>query len=126
VIYGANAAGKSNLAKALFLAQQVILGGMRIGAELPPCHSAMLGLQLHTLISRVRVALDDSVYSYGFTFLASHVVEEWLIRIGPSSEKEVFRRTSDSATTTVEFGPSFLPSAKRASVLRVPGARDSP
>lgn len=113
VIYGANAAGKSNLAKALFLAQQVILGGMRIGAELPRLPFRLCSACSSTPSSvEFELLLDDSVYSYGFTFLASHVVEEWLIRIGPSSEKEVFRRTSDSATTTVEFGPSFLPSAK--------------
>ena len=113
VIYGANAAGKSNLAKAIFLAQQVILGGMRIGAELPrlpfrlcsACSSSPSTIEFEIL-------LEDSVYSYGFTFLASHIVEEWLVRIGPSSEKEVFRRKSSVSETSVEFGPSFITNAK--------------
>ncbi len=113
LIYGANAAGKSNLAKSIFLAQQLILGGMRMGAELPripfrlreSCLSAPSTFEFEIL-------LEDAPYSYGFSFFGSHIVEEWLVRIGPSSEKEVFRRTGSPDDVKIDFGPSFIANAK--------------
>ncbi|MDA8411257.1 MAG: ATP-binding protein [Treponema sp.] len=113
LVYGANAAGKSNLAKSMFLAQQLVLGGMRIGAELPrlPFRLRSECLAAPTTI-HFELLLGDSAYSYGFSFVASHIVEEWLVRIGPASEKEVFRRKGKATETKIEFGSSFISNAK--------------
>ncbi|MGO8692709.1 MAG: AAA family ATPase [Rectinemataceae bacterium] len=113
VVYGANAAGKSNLAKAIFLAQQLILGGMRIGSELP---RLPFKLREESLSSPSRIEfellLEDSAYAYGFSFLNTHIVEEWLVKIGPSSEKDIFRRKGSVSDTKIDFGPSFIDNAK--------------
>lgn len=107
-IYGANAAGKSNLVLAMSFAQRLILNGTR-GEE-------RLGVQPFKLgdgkekPSRFEFIFrhNDVLYSYGFAATARRIHEEWLFATTTSKETRLFERvTNDDNKTVAEFGASL-------------------
>lgn len=94
VIYGANAAGKSNLIKAINYAKHIIT----IGISRLDIYKKYFRLD-PTCISKpslfeFEVELDQSFYSYGFSISINkmHIEEEWLYEIGKSTPKMIFER----------------------------------
>jgi uncharacterized protein len=120
-IYGANAAGKSNLIKALIFAKKLILRGTRTRSSIPVT-PFKLGQAPHES-SRFEFIFtyQSNYYSYGFELNGEQILQEWLYGI-PSNrkqEKPYFERTTSKKNdTTIEFG-SLLKSKskKRQAVL---------
>ena len=96
-IYGANAAGKSNLVQALRFMQDLIRRGTRSGQTIP-----VLPFKLAKEMGRpskfeVIFKTQGIVYQYGFRVDARLVLEEWLYATPKTHEVTYFERTTDSA-----------------------------
>jgi AAA15 family ATPase/GTPase len=106
-IYGANAAGKSNLIKAIDFAKNLIVEGTRSGQIIPLTTFKLGDYSKKPSKFEFIFTYKDSFYSYGFTLDSSQIYEEWLYGI-PRDEKEEVRyferTTSDKQETKVEYG----------------------
>ena len=106
-IYGANAAGKSNLVKAMDFMKKVVLRG------LPKGHTEMYckideANKNKTSYFELEIMLDERYYAYGFEVLLnqSRFVSEWLIELtNDNREKVIFTR--DLENRTFEFGSTL-------------------
>jgi len=109
-IYGANAAGKSNLIKAIDFAKDLIVEGTRSG-QIIPVSPFKLGdySRKHSKFEFI-FTYRNTFYSYGFTLNSSQILEEWLYGIPPQKKKEVLyfeRTTSEKRETKVEYGATL-------------------
>jgi hypothetical protein len=97
VLYGANAAGKSNLVRAMAFAQGVIksseslhaLEPFRFGRDWPRQPSSF----------EFRFLLGGRVFVYGFDVTSREVDNEWLALQTESDEVEIFERDADGIAT---------------------------
>ncbi|HCU29737.1 MAG TPA: transporter [Sphaerochaeta sp.] len=102
-IYGANAAGKSNLIKAMAFARNIITHGT---AESPDTSFYKLDPKAKSLPSyfEFEICIGGRLYSYGFEMIISEreITEEWLILLGPSKNEELFTRNSTTGRYTYD------------------------
>lgn len=106
-IYGANAAGKSNLIKAMAFARDVITHGT---SESPDTYYFKLNPKCKDLPSyfEFEICMNGKMYSYGFELLLSEreITEEWLILLGESKNQELFSR--NTTTGQYDYDKSLL------------------
>jgi uncharacterized protein len=106
-IYGANAAGKSNLIKALEFARNVIVLGT---TESPNTCYFKLDPKSKDLPSyfEFEICIDGNIYSYGFQMILAEreITEEWLILLGASENRELFSR--NTTTGLYDFDRDLL------------------
>lgn len=110
-IYGANAAGKSNLIKAIAFAQNLVLEGTRSNQTIA-VHPFKLGdCSKNPSKFEFIFTYKGSQYSYGFTLNREQILEEWLYGIPQGKKKEImyFERftsiqDSNPTKTTIKFG----------------------
>ncbi len=108
VIYGANAAGKTNLAKAMGLARQIIIRGIEPNSLLPFFPFRLrTGAKNEAAEIEFEIALSEAIFSYSFSFRSDAILSERLVRIGPASEKEVFSRIGSGANPEIKLSPAF-------------------
>lgn len=103
-IYGANAAGKSNLVKALDFMKHVILYGLPKGYTDKYCKIDESNKEKESYFE-LEIMLDERYYAYGFEVILnqSKFVSEWLIELtSDNKEKLIFSR--DVIKGTFEFG----------------------
>ncbi len=95
-IYGGNASGKTNLFKALSFAKNLIVKGTQLEAKIPvePFRLDPACLQAPTRLSFELLA-GNKCYEFGFSVTSEKVVEEWLIEIRKTTEKQLFFRKED-------------------------------
>jgi len=97
VLYGANAAGKSNLVKAMEFAQRLIQWRHD---NLPPVEnfkfSAELGKEPSTF--EFRFLIGERVYIYGFDVTSRQIVSEWLAFVDGNDEPVIFERDANGQT----------------------------
>ena len=107
-IYGANAAGKSNLVKAISFVKELVVEGTR-PEQLIPVPTFKLG-DYSKKPSKFELVFthQGSQYSYGFRLNKEKIIEEWLHGIPQGRKIEVMyfeRHTSlTKRETTVEYG----------------------
>jgi AAA15 family ATPase/GTPase len=94
IIYGANASGKSNIAKALDFARKFILRGTTSENKKIDFQSFRLDKEALKKPSRIEIEIKhkDKCYAYGFVFDSTTIYEEWLYEINKNSEKTIFER----------------------------------
>lgn len=113
VIYGANAAGKSNLVKAMRSAQSMIVDG-----EFPTFEPFVFGenqLGKETSIE-FRFLIGDQVFAYGFDVERERIAAEWLSLVkGDNKDVVIFERgptgistLNDSARTLFNSDPTMF------------------
>lgn len=114
VIYGANAAGKSNLLRALGFAQFLVLQsatGLQEGQRLPvtPFVLSKTATESPSEFEMIFVADDGVRYQYGFVVSPERVVKEWLIAYPQGRAQRWFEREFDSRSKAQSwwFGPHF-------------------
>lgn len=93
-IYGANAAGKSNLIKALNFMRHTILRGLPRGHTELYSKTHIENKNKNSYFE-VEIKIKDKYYAYGFEVLLSKgkFVSEWLIELLPSGEEnKIFER----------------------------------
>jgi AAA15 family ATPase/GTPase len=96
VIYGANASGKSNLIKAIWHAQQMIVMGSKSGRKIA-FHPFKLNSECLIIPSRFEfeIKLNEQCYAYGFIADNTEIKEEWLYRIDKVKDELVFERKAN-------------------------------
>ena len=106
-IYGANAAGKSNLINAIDFAKDLIVEGTRSGQVIPVSTFKLGDYSKKPNKFDFVFTHKNALYSYGFTLNSSQILEEWLYGIPPNKKREVSyfeRNTSERKETKVECG----------------------
>lgn len=103
-IYGANAAGKSNLVKALDCMRRIVLYGLPEGHTDMYCKLDDANKEKESYFE-IEIMLGDKYYAYGFEVILnqSKFVSEWLVELtSDNKEKIIFCR--DINKGTFEFG----------------------
>lgn len=124
VVYGANAAGKSNLVRAILFAQGFIQGTISF-VRLTLDHFRFSKKKKPSTFE-FRYMVDGQLFVYGFSITAKEVIEEWL---DAASEKgrdvNVFSRKGQdiSVGNLKPFGSEGEASAKALKALKYFGAR---
>lgn len=93
-VYGANAAGKSNLVKALDFMKHVIVSGMPDGHTEKYCKVDPDNVMKPSYFE-LEILLGGKYYSYGFEIILSQsrFISEWLVELrSDNSEKILFTR----------------------------------
>ena len=110
-IYGANAAGKSNLIKALIFAKELILEGTRSNRSIPVATFKLGDYSKKQSKFEFIFTHQDARYAYGFKLNREQILEEWLHAIPPGKKKEVIyfeRITSSDRKTSVDYGSPLI------------------
>lgn len=103
-IYGANAAGKSNLVKALEFMRRVVLEGLPEGYTEKYCKSSDENKEKESYFE-VEIMLGEKYYAYGFEVILNQgkFLSEWLVELSADNgEKIIFTR--DIIKGSYEFG----------------------
>ncbi len=100
-IYGGNASGKSIFLKALGFAQNFIINGLKPEEKIP-VEPYRLNPDYRNKPTKFRFELliDEQIYEYSFSVTRNTVLEEKLVKITSSTEKELFYRQS---VESIEF-----------------------
>lgn len=110
-LYGANAAGKSNLVKAMAYARSVVIHGT---SEVPntPFHKLDPRCQELPSYFEFEICIEGKLYSYGFEMIIAdrEITEEWLVLLGKSKNQEVFSR--NTVTGQYVYDASLLANAE--------------
>jgi uncharacterized protein len=113
-IYGANAAGKSNLIKAIQFAEELILEGTRSGRTIPVPTFKLGNYGGQPSKFEFIFTYENILYSYGFKLNASQILEEWLYATPNKQEVLYFERiTSAQKGTEVKFGAALVGRGKK-------------
>lgn len=108
LIFGANASGKSNLIKSLFLMHNIILRSQSTldEEELPGTHLIPFLLSVPNLqqpsIMEVVFYENNTRYRYGFEILESKIVSEWFFYTPNNRETLLFERQGQSVKFNYE------------------------
>ena len=96
-IYGANAAGKSNLIKAMDFARKLIVEG-RSSSQNIPVIPFRFDVQSKRELSKFQFEINTKhgSYVYGFEVDSTRVHTEWLYRIRSADHKLIYERTTDA------------------------------
>lgn len=103
-VYGANAAGKSNLVKALGFMRQIVLMGLPEGYTDRYCKASDENKDKESYFE-VEIMIGEKYYAYGFEVILSQgkFVSEWLVELlADNKEKVIFTRNITNGK--YEFG----------------------
>jgi uncharacterized protein len=115
-IYGANAAGKSNLIKAIAFAQDLITEGTKINQKIPVPVFKLSNKGHSPSKLEFVFSCQGVTYSYGFVLDSKKIFDEWLYAIKPNSRKEfcLFERvTKDDNSVDLQTGSTLRGRSKR-------------
>ena len=101
IIYGANASGKSNIIKSIYILKNIALG------RFPKHYIEPFKLSMpKKAISKLELEfkMEDSYYAYGVEFNISGIEEEWLYDINARTDKEIFTRKVGNKENQFSFG----------------------
>lgn len=104
-IYGGNASGKTNFFKAINFARHVVVQGSQPDARIP-----VESFKLDTICKDApstfvfEFLAGEKCYEFGFSVTSEQVVEEWLIEVLKTTEKELYRRVNGSITFCSSLG----------------------
>lgn len=105
-LYGANAAGKSNLVKVLRFAQNMIVHGLKPEAQIPIQRFRLSQDCLHRPAKfEIEFKVGTDMYEYGFELDPKYIHSEWLKKITRRSERLIFHRTTnETGDANLKFG----------------------
>ncbi|MBD2482363.1 ATP/GTP-binding protein [Planktothrix sp. FACHB-1365] len=109
-LYGANAAGKSNLIKAIDFAKDLIVDGTRGVQTIPVSPFKLSDSNKKPSKFQFIFTYQGSLYSYGFKLNKTQIFEEWLYVTPKDKKREVLffeRLTNENKITEVEYGLSL-------------------
>lgn len=109
-IYGANAAGKSNLIKAIVTMKTLVTKNNQRGDKLPITPFLLGNNEKEPTEFEVSFILHSTRYRYGFGVTRERIVEEWLYAYPNGREQEWFVRVYDEKDDKdkYKFGKNFL------------------
>ncbi|MEM9215961.1 MAG: ATP/GTP-binding protein [Cyanobacteria bacterium P01_F01_bin.150] len=109
-IYGANAAGKSNLIRAIAFARDLVVEGTRSNQLIPINVFRLANSNQTPSKFEFKFTYKKAFYSYGFTLNSKQILEEWLYGIPQGKKMEVLffeRSTAKNGAVKVEYGASL-------------------
>jgi hypothetical protein len=115
-IYGANAAGKSNLIEAISFAKNLVVQGTRSSQTIPVSPFKLGDYSKQPSKFEFIFTHQGTQYSYGFTLNRDQIFEEWLYGIPEGKKLDVMyfeRVTSSKKETTVEYGSKLKGRSKK-------------
>jgi len=93
-VYGANASGKSNLFRALHFVKTLVTRQSQ--RESPKAFAQPFRLNSKSIQKptrfRIEMLIDETIYELSFTIQNGKVIEEKLVKITSTSERELYRR----------------------------------
>lgn len=94
LIYGANAAGKSNLIKSIAFARNCIVRGVKNINTLSKHYKLNPDSLKNPTEFEFEILIEDKVYAYGFNLLlgSKEINEEWLYEVGKDDDILIFDR----------------------------------
>jgi AAA15 family ATPase/GTPase len=98
-LYGPNAAGKTNLLKALQCMQAIVVNSSIVSPATPvPYTPFQFDMLTQSAPTEFEIAFieDGTRYEYQFSFDASRILSEHLIEFSTKKPRQLFRRTFDS------------------------------
>lgn len=92
-MYGANAAGKSNLIKAMDTSQKIILNGLNKSNK-NKYYKLEKKYELEETLFEYEIKINNKFYAYGFKCILSElkITAEWLYEISKSKQEYIFER----------------------------------
>ena len=102
ILFGANAAGKSNLIKAISFGRNIVLGGVS-GGKLVNRNFRIDSMSINRPgVFQYDFYKNGHFYSYGFvvSYLQSKIVAEWLYLVDGDREISIFERNEDGTIDT--------------------------
>jgi Predicted ATPases len=105
-VFGANAAGKSNLVKAMEFMRQTVLFGLKEGFTEKYCKVISENKEKESYFE-IEIMINQKYYAYGFEVILSQgkFVSEWLVELtADNNEKIIFTRDIKSGKFNIE-GP---------------------
>ncbi len=115
-IYGANAAGKSNLIEAISFAKHLVVQGTRSSQTIPVSPFKLGDYSKQPSKFEFIFTHQGDQYSYGFKLNREQIFEEWLYGTPQGKKQEVMyfeRVTSSKKETTVEYGSKLKGRSKK-------------
>jgi uncharacterized protein len=106
VIYGPNAAGKTNVLRAIDFMKGAVLGSAVASPTAATRHDPFrLSSESREAASEFEISFiqDDILYEYGFKVTAKRITEEWLIEHPFRRPREVFCRTYNSRSNSYDW-----------------------
>ena len=108
MLYGPNAAGKSNLIKAMDYAQTLIRSGSQGHLAGPEPFRFDPSITVKPSSFEFRFMVGDEVFTYGFDVGRRGIVGEWLSALRGSREKDIFVRDEKGQTQVGDAPKSFF------------------
>ncbi|MEG3974654.1 ATP/GTP-binding protein [Microcoleus sp. herbarium8] len=115
-IYGANAAGKSNLIEAISFAKNLVVQGTRSSQTIPVSSFKLGDYSKQPSKFEFIFTHQGEQYSYGFKLNREQIFEEWLYGIPNGKKQEIMyfeRVTSSQKQTKVEYGSKLKGRSKK-------------
>lgn len=106
VLYGANSSGKSNLIKALFVMQDVVLNSVKLNEtdELNYNPFLLSGAEDEPSFFEIVFNHNALSYRYGFEYNLNSITKEWLFEIKKSGKEDVlFVREDDQIAVSDKY-----------------------
>ena len=110
-IYGANSSGKTNVIKAMGMFRYIVRNSDALKFDARIFQDPfMLDVQTQDAptVFEIQFLLDNAVYRYGFEYLPTEIVSEWLYerKIGSNSKEHVlFLRQGEDFTISTKYFP---------------------
>lgn len=103
-IYGANAAGKSNLVKAMSFALKILFAGTVSIHNNQRYHRLDVTNKDKSSYFEFEICINKKIYAYGFelNIQKKEIVEEWLIELSPVKDNKIFYRNTNTGIYTYD------------------------
>jgi len=108
MLYGPNAAGKSNLIKAMDYAQRLICLGSPSDFLIPDTFRFDRKIADTPASFEFRFMVDKQIFTYGFDVGPKGIAGEWLVAFRGTREKVLFERDADGTTSIGDAPKSFF------------------
>ena len=126
LLYGANAAGKSNLVKAIGFARELILRGVSPSKQISVAPFRFADTTTKPTSMEFRFLADEQIFVYGFSVTAEEIGEEWLVATTEKGrDRDVFHRKREQITigNLNTFGGDWRVSENSLKALKQLGTR---
>lgn len=110
IIYGANAAGKSNIIRSIDFMKKIILNGTKPDGRIPVKKFSLEHENKRPSRFEIEISINNSNYAYGFSLNEKHISEEWLYLANKKKEEKIYhRQINENEELTFEYsGMKFL------------------
>jgi AAA15 family ATPase/GTPase len=120
-IYGANASGKSNLAKAMKFMKWFMINSSKETQSTEPIGVEPFALSTETetqpSLFEIVFILDDKTYRYGFEATQKNIVSEWLFYVPKKRQTRLFERNYQEFNISENFQGQDIQSKTRENAL---------